>query len=169
MTHDKFKPQKGNFVISIKPKTEGHVTIGPLVMILKDQTGYQFELQSNTIKLQVLEKVSDLKLGFQPTKLPIQTESEVVFSVKNIGNSNLYNLNFEFSFSQNIETRLGSTQKRVNSLGPNEVLRLPLTIFAVSGSTATVSAKYQFEDTQSQLQTRNGEVQLTLFSEEIDK
>ncbi|MHA1713905.1 MAG: hypothetical protein ACTSW4_07740 [Candidatus Ranarchaeia archaeon] len=154
-------PKKGRFMFEIEPLKQGIFEIGPLSIWLKDKTGYQFKIESNVLELQAIESVSDMKLGIHPVSLPVGEKREAVISAKNIGNTTLYDLDFNFSFSPNIRVSLGSTKKRVNSLGPNEVIRFPFTVQALGGLAGHVTARYQYEDNQNQVVVRDGTVTLT--------
>jgi tetratricopeptide (TPR) repeat protein len=139
-------PQPGVFQIKIKAIKQGSGIVGPLDLTLIDPEKRRFLMSSNQLELTIEEATINLQIGINPINLPVNKETEVQLKVKNSGSNAINDLNIEFSFSRNLKVVLGTLQKKLQILRPQETFIFPLTVKMRKEQKTTAKVKYSFQD-----------------------
>jgi hypothetical protein len=152
----------GEFIVTATPTQKGQGIIGPLKLICQDAGGRRFPVESNTLNFSIKDVQVGVQVRLQPTSFPRATPTDLLLSVTNIGDAVVTNLNFDFSFSPEIEVTLGSPKKRVRDLLPGNTLEFPITVIGKKTSEGTVSVEYSFVDAKNVTHKKKGKVKLSI-------
>ena len=84
-------------------------------------------------------------------------------------NTNNINLEFDFTFSEQIEVTLGVTNKKIRDLTPGGIIEIPLTIMGKKLGEAIAKVQYTYSDAKNQIHKRKGKVTLEVIRTKVKK
>jgi hypothetical protein len=152
----------GEFSINAIPSQTGEGKIGPLKLICQDTGGRRFPIESNVLDMTIKDVKVDLQIRLQPTTFPRATPTDLLLTVINAGDSVVTDLDFQFSFSPEIEVTLGSPNKRFPDLLPSNSLEFSLTVMGKKTGEGTISVKYSFIDAKNVTHKKKGKVKISI-------
>ncbi|MHA1917234.1 MAG: hypothetical protein ACTSUV_02845 [Candidatus Ranarchaeia archaeon] len=163
------KITKGNFTLEAIPEKMGVGSIGPIEVVCKDKEGRKFPVKSNSLKFTIDDLTGDIAIGIIPVKLRRRIPTEIIIGIKNSSDHMIRNLEFDFSFSEEIEVTLGVTNKKISDLKPSGILEIPLTIMGKKLGEYSAEVKYSYSDAKNQRHSKKGKVTLEVIRTKVKK
>lgn len=131
-----------SWLLEILPVLSGEGTIGPFNLTLEGESVLVHKI-SNKIDFQIARAPSDLKLKLMPERLSCALGDESIFDVElvNEGEGPADNIKVAVELSEGLEVSLGSSEKTIQFIGPQERMRFQVFVRGVSIGDELVTVK----------------------------
>ena len=131
-----------SWLFEVMPVLSGGGIIGPFRLTLEGEEVHVHKV-SNTIDFLITKAPADLKIEMTPQRISCGLGEDAFFdvTVSNTGDGPAENIAIEIVLSEGIEISLGSDEKIIQFLGPNEKMRLQVYVRGVSYGEELVTVK----------------------------
>jgi len=131
-----------SWLFEVMPVLSGGGIIGPFRLTLEGDEVHMHKV-SNTIDFLITKAPSDLKIEMTPQRISCGLGEDAFLDVtlSNAGDGPAENITIEIVLSEGIEISLGSDEKIIQFLGPNEKMRLQVYVRGISYGEELVTVK----------------------------
>ncbi|MHA1131876.1 MAG: COG1470 family protein, partial [Candidatus Helarchaeota archaeon] len=135
----------------LRPRIQGNLKIGPIVLICKTST-FQFPLKVQKT-IHVLPGLPELIIRTDQSELStvIGNAVPITLILMNQGKGECMNLNLQLTLPEEIELVEGSLEKKLHSLGPQEEFSFTFRIMANAKVEASLFVKLNYEDLEAKI------------------